>query len=85
MYEDKTIQVPVKECKQGTTVHCEDYEVPKQEVVRPMMYRCTDYVLYLLDIFINLENHPREWDSDNCCGELRHSGGGETVLYQRPH
>ena len=33
MYEEKTIKVPVKECNQGTTQRCEDYEVPKQEVV----------------------------------------------------
>ena len=33
VYEEKTITVPVKECNQGTTELCEEYQVPKQEVV----------------------------------------------------
>ena len=40
MLEEKTIRVPVKECNQGTTQLCENYEVPKQEVVS-----LQDYIL----------------------------------------
>lgn len=32
VFEDKVITVPVKECNQGTTELCEEYQVPSQEV-----------------------------------------------------
>ena len=37
VFEEKTLNVPVKECNQGTTEVCEEYEVPKQELVSKML------------------------------------------------
>ena len=39
VYEDKVIKVPVKECNQGTTEVCEDYQVPRQELVGKMLLK----------------------------------------------
>jgi len=80
VYEEKTIRVPVKECKPGTTQLCEDYEVPKQEVQTSQESGTVTIAVENCDIVEEKKEYCANLPTEVLCSNTTMS---KTVRYQR--